>query len=272
MCPNCRAFITTDDKVCPYCEIKLGPKAVEQRNPGDILGGLIPHARFTTVVILLINAGLYIATGLFSMQSGHGGFGDLDSQTLVLFGAKYVPFIVAGQWWRLITAGFLHGGLMHIGMNSWVLFDLGAQVEEVYGTARYLVFYFVATVVGFAASMLWSPAISVGASAALLGLVGAMIALGVRSRSSYGSAIRRVYMRYVVYILIFGLLPIFSVDNAAHIGGLAGGFATAYLAGTPRYSGLAERIWKYAALICVAMTVYAFLQMFLFLTRVTHSG
>ena len=57
-----------------------------------------------------------------------------------------------GQWWRLITAGFLHGGILHILMNSWVLFDLGAEVEQIYGTSRLIVFYFVSTVTGFWAS------------------------------------------------------------------------------------------------------------------------
>ena len=57
-----------------------------------------------------------------------------------------------GQWWRLITAGFLHSGILHILMNSWVLFDLGAEVETLYGTSRLIVFYFVSTVTGFAAS------------------------------------------------------------------------------------------------------------------------
>jgi hypothetical protein len=73
MCPNCRAFITTSDKVCPYCEVKVGPPAIERRSPADVLGGLIPHARFTTVVILLINTGFYIAMALHAMRSGGGG-------------------------------------------------------------------------------------------------------------------------------------------------------------------------------------------------------
>jgi len=62
MCPQCRAFITTSDKVCPYCNTKVGPRAVEQRDPGPILGGLIPHAQFVTSMILLLNFGLYAAT------------------------------------------------------------------------------------------------------------------------------------------------------------------------------------------------------------------
>ena len=71
-----------------------------------------------------------------------------------------------------MTAGFLHGGLLHIGMNSWVLFDLGAQVEEVYGASRLIVVYFMATVFGFLLSTFWTAALSVGASAGIMGLIG----------------------------------------------------------------------------------------------------
>ena len=118
MCPNCRAFITTDDRVCPYCNQEAGLRAAERRLTADALGGLIPHARFTTMMIILINAGFYIATVLYSMRaSPQGSAMDLDGPTLFAFGAKFGPAIAQGQWWRLITAGFLHGGLLHIGMN-----------------------------------------------------------------------------------------------------------------------------------------------------------
>ena len=83
MCPHCRAFITTDDRVCPYCNTPVGPRAVDRRQPADLMGGLIPHARFTTTVLLLINGGLYIAMVLSSMNSGHGGITGLDGQIAV---------------------------------------------------------------------------------------------------------------------------------------------------------------------------------------------
>src|ERR1700692_2374450 len=123
MCPNCRAFITTDDKVCPYCDVPVGTRAINKRSPADALGGLIPHARFTTILILLINTGLFVAMMLRSSKVTGGMSMDFDGQTLFDFGAKERGAIAAGQWWRLITAGFLHGGLLHILMNSWVLFD-----------------------------------------------------------------------------------------------------------------------------------------------------
>jgi rhomboid protease GluP len=267
MCPSCRAFITSSDRVCPYCQAVVGPRAADTRDPGTILGGLIPQAHFTTSMILLLNFGLYAATALYSMRSGDGGgWMDIDGRTLFEFGAKYSQAIFLGQWWRLVTAGFLHGGLFHIMMNSWVLFDLGAQVEQVYGTRRMLVFYFVSTVGGFLASTFWSSSLSVGASAALFGLIGAMIALGVRHQTSMGRAIRGLYLRWAIYGLAFGLLPGLRIDNAAHIGGLATGFGCAYLAGLPTVrNNLTERFWQVAAYAAVILTACSFLQMLLWL-------
>jgi len=267
MCPNCRAFITTHDKVCPYCNERVGPRAVERRDPGAIMGGFIPHARFVTMIILTVNFGLFLATVVFSERLGQGGgFLSVDGRTLFAFGAKLREAIIAGgQWWRLVTAGFLHGGLLHIGMNSWVLFDLGAQVEQVYGASRLIVVYFLATVFGFLLSTFWTSALSVGASAGIMGLIGAMIALGVHGRhSSAGTAVRGMYVRWAVYILIFGMLPGLHIDNAAHIGGLAAGFGAAYLAGTPRIeTAWTERLWRGAAAACVVITAASFLMMYL---------
>lgn len=269
MCPHCRAFITTSDRVCPYCHEPVAARHVE-RPAGPILGGLIPHAGYLTILILLINSGLYLATSLFSSSSGQGNFVNLDSQTLLIFGAKYGPLLHMGQWWRLVTAGFLHGGILHILMNMWVLFDLGAQVEELYGGARMLVIYFVGTVFGFYLSALWRPGVvSVGASAALFGLVGAMVAIGMRYRSAAGDMIRSVYMRYLVYLLLFSLLP--GVDMAAHIGGLIGGFAVAYVSGRPGHPGSpVERLWQVGAGLSVLITLASFALWYLWFRTYTQ--
>ena len=188
-----------------------------------------------------------------------------------MFGAKFNPGIVQGEYWRLVTAGFLHGGILHILMNLWVLFDLGAQVEEVYGAARMLVVYFASTVAGFYLSYLWNPAPSVGASAALFGLIGAMIALGVRTRSGMGTAIRAMYLRWAVYGLLFGLLPGFHVDNAAHLGGLAAGFGIAYVAGTQGHpASWTEKLWRTASWLCILLTALSFLKMYLWFAAIAQ--
>src|SRR5271156_159071 len=159
MCPSCRAFVTTSDRTCPYCQAPLGARAVERRNPGEILGGLIPHARFTTVMILLINTALFLAQ-TYVPQSG-----------ITQAGQSVPAVLMDGQWWRLVTAGFLHGGYLHILMNSWVLFDLGAEVELLYGTSRLIIFYFVSTVTGFLASSRIGEHFSLGSSAGIFGLI-----------------------------------------------------------------------------------------------------
>jgi rhomboid protease GluP len=268
MCPHCRAFITNRDRVCPYCNEKVGARAVELRDDSPI-GGFIPPRRFVTVLILLINFGFYAATVVASMKAGNeNAIMGLDGQTLVAFGAKYVPFILAGQYWRLVTAGFLHGGLMHIAMNSWAMFDLGAQVDEHYGTSRMLVIYFVSNVCGFALSTLFSASLSIGASAGICGLIGAMIALGLRHHNPIGDAIRGTYIRWAVMILIIGFLPMFHIDNFAHIGGLTAGFCVAYITGEPgRVGSAAERLWRVCGYLCILTTVFCFLKMYLSLTQ-----
>jgi len=267
MCPHCRAFITDSDRVCPYCNEAVARRTVDRGNAAGILGGLIPHARFVTSMILLLNGVLYLATGLYSMRTGNGTLMDLDLQTLWEFGAKLPQSILGqGQWWRLVTAGFLHGGLIHIAMNSWVLFDLGAQIEEVFGPARLISIYFCATVGGFLASTFFSRALSIGASAGIMGLIGAMIALGMMHRSPTGDAIRRVYVRYAIYMVLFGLLPFFSIDNAAHVGGLVTGFVVARLAGLPRVSGGKEQFWRGASYACLGLTALCFVKMYLAFT------
>jgi rhomboid protease GluP len=188
---------------------------------------------------------------------------------LLVFGAKFGPRIAGGEWWRLVTAGFLHAGVFHILMNSWVLFDLGPRVEDIFGTARFLVIYLVSSAFGFWASMLWSPYVpSIGASAAACGLIGAMLAYARRTGSSM---IWSFYMRWIIMIAIIGLLPGFSIDNAAHFGGFAAGYALAFGAGTPRIASPVESLWKLAAGFAVLITAACFLLAYASLSRALGS-
>jgi len=263
MCPHCRAFITTADKVCPYCDTAVAPRRIEWAASSDF---------FLTPLILLINVGLFIVTIFASMKStGGGGFLDVDGRTLFSFGAKLSPAIAAGQWWRLITAGFLHGGLMHIFMNSYAFLDLGRQVEMYYGARRMVVIYILSTIGGFYLSSVWSEALSIGASAGLMGLLGAMLALTMQHQGPAASYLRGMYTRYAVWVLAIGLLPGLRIDNAAHIGGFAVGFGVGYLAHTQRGSTrTAERTWGVLAILCICLTLYAFLRWYLWFSGVTR--
>ena len=249
MCPHCRAFITTSERVCPYCNEVVGPRAVELRDTESRIGGLIPSSKFTTSIILLINIAIYIATDFMAGGGLLKAIAEKESAAILL----------QGQWWRLITAGFVHGGMLHILMNMWVLNDLGAEVERVFGTARFLVIYFAATIGGFLLSAYFVRGPSVGASAGLFGLIGAMIAFGIRNRTEVGRQIRAFYIKWAIYGLVMGVLPIFRIDNAAHLGGLAAGIGMAYVAGTPVHSSrVGEQLWRVLAVACVLVTAYAF--------------
>lgn len=271
MCPHCRAFITTSDKTCPYCHERVGERAIERRDPSAILG-IIPAGSFVTMIILLLNVVLYGAT-LIASQTGDGIPFDPSGLALYRFGAKYPRMDFSTEWWRLITAGFLHGGVFHILMNSWAMLDLSRQVEELYGSWRLIVFYIVGTIGGFVASTYFSQSLSIGASAGLFGLIGVMIALGLRSKTATGAAIRGMYVRWAIYGLLFGLIPGFRIDNAAHLGGLVAGFAISYLAGIPKdYPTAADRWWRVAGGVTLVVVAVAFWKMSVFLGQPVSPG
>ena len=248
MCPNCRAFVTTDDRVCPYCDMQLGPRAKDLRATGAALGGLIPQAYLTTVMILGINFALYLVDALSS--------GDMIKAA----GAS-LPWPMHGQYYRLVTAGFLHGNVFHILMNSWVLFSLGTEVEQLYDTSRLIVFYFVSTVTGFLASSLFGH-VSLGSSAGIFGLIGAMLAFGFLDKSNLALAVRAHYGQWAVFALVMSFFP--GTDYMAHFGGLAGGALMGAILSTPR----ARLMWKEPAIrgaagVCLAITALCFGQMIL---------
>ena len=181
MCPNCRAFVTITDRVCPYSDVQLGPRAVDMRAT-KFAASFLPRANLSSIIVLVINVAFFLAQLALNYHLTHRF--DLDTRVLVMAGAEYAPFVAHGQWWRLITAGFLHGGFLHIALNSWSLFILVTEVEQFYGTSRLLFAYVFSTFTGFLMSLFWSPrSLSLGASAACFGMFGIMLAMGLRNRA-----------------------------------------------------------------------------------------
>jgi rhomboid protease GluP len=259
MCPNCRAFVSISDRVCPYCEAQLGPRAIDLRAT-RWAASLLPQANLASMVVLIVNAALFIAEVVVNYQltGGLAATTGISGGVLVLFGAKYSPYIAEGQWWRFLTAGFLHAGFLHIAMNSWVLFDLVGEVEQFYGTSRLIVAYVFTTIVGF---MVSRAGLSVGASAACFGLIGLMLAIGVRGRTDpLLGAVRSYYGRWALYGLAFTFFG-GGIDIGAHLGGLAAGFLLGLVCGYPGHPGTAkEQAWKGLAGAAIALTLYAFIQ------------
>jgi rhomboid protease GluP len=267
MCPNCRAFITVSDRVCPYCGAQLGPRAVDLR-ASQLAASLMPRANVTSFAILTINVAFFLAELIVNAQLTHtslfDGITNLNSLTFILFGAKDARFIYQGEWWRLITAGFLHGGFVHLAMNSYTLFILVTEVEQFYGTSRLIVAYVVSTFTGFLFSLIFSPrSLSLGASAAAFGLIGIMLAMAVRHRSDpLVQVVRAQYSQWVIFSLVLSFLP--GVDLAAHVGGLAGGFVVGLLGGLPGLPNSSkENLWKVLAGIAIACVLWALFRDYL---------
>lgn len=267
MCPNCRAFISTSDRVCPYCGVQLGPRAVDMR-PSQFASAFIPRGNTTSIIFLVINIAFFLAEELVNYRLSHAttapaGSG-LSTGVMILFGAKYAPLIHRGQWWRLITAGFLHGSFWHIAMNAWAMFILVTEVEQFYGTNRLIVAYIFSTFTGFLCSYIWSPyAVSLGASAACFGLFGIMLAMGLRERANpLVQAVRAHYGQWLILGLVLSFVP--GVDLAAHVGGFIGGFIVGVVGGLPGLPNSSREIlWKVLAGLAVLITVYSFFQDFL---------
>jgi rhomboid protease GluP len=170
------------------------------------------------------------------------------------FGANYGPFTLSGDWWRLLTYMFVHAGFWHIAFNMWCLWSFGSLCESLYGSWTYGAVYLMCGIGGGLASVAWHPLIpSVGASGAIFGLAGALIAslyLGEFSIPSYViQANMRSLLFFVGFNVLFGISPIgdmfgIHVDNACHIGGLVSGLILGALIArfAPHEDASAQRI------------------------------
>ena len=190
----------------------------------ELFGGHAP------VTILLLIANVLMFAVEFMAMAAHGQGGGLTiiwgmgGESAYRLGASFPPAIFEWhQWYRLITACYLHGGLIHIGFNMMVLMDIGPVVEELYGSARYFFLYTVTGAAGFFFSAYFGHRFSLGASAPILGLIGLMIAVTTRREGSQMQQLRSRLISWVVSIFVFGFI-MSGIDNWAHGGGLAAGF------------------------------------------------
>jgi rhomboid protease GluP len=175
-----------------------------------------------TQVIFGINAAVFLGMAL-----GGSTIMDFSVQETIRWGANWGPLTVNGEWWRLLTAVFVHGGIIHIGFNMWCLWNLGALAESLYGPWTYAIIYLLCGIGSSLTSVTWHPGVpSVGASGAIFGLAGALIAAFKLGEFSVPKAALSGTLRslgaFVFYNLVLGFaLP--GVDYAAHIGGLVTG-------------------------------------------------
>lgn len=154
---------------------------------------------------------------------------------VLAWGADFGPKTLDGQWWRMISSIFLHFTIVHVGLNMWVLWDLGQLVERLVGNVGFLVLYLVSGLGGCIASLAWNPtAVSAGASGAVFGVAGALLGFLALRRDSVPAAVlsdlRSSIVTFVGFNVVFGFVARgMNIDNAAHLGGLATGLGCGLL-------------------------------------------
>ena len=180
-----------------------------------------------------------------------------NGQALLILGAKENTLITCGQYWRLLTAGFLHGGLMHLISNLLGLYFWGPQIEALLGRGKYIFVYLFSTLFGFLLSYLCTEGFAVGASCAIFGLFGALLYF----RTRYKDVFDRAFGMQVLVIIGINLFSGFvttGIDNWGHIGGLVGGFCAAYATGLYREKPNFRRVLTWLGLIAACAFLFVF--------------
>jgi len=234
VCASCGSLVGVNDDKCYMCG---------RRNPG--LWGFGPVLRqlgnefgFTSVIVYGC-VGLYALSLLLTVLHGESVMGPSIVSLLgpggfaldALGASGAVPVFLEGRWWTLLSAGWLHAGALHILFNMMWVRQLGPAVADIFGEARMIVIYTIASITGFflssflAAHFPFIPffrgaGFTVGASAPIFGLLGALVHYGGRGGSSI---VRSQALNYALVLFVFGLF-VAGVDNSAHLGGFIGGY------------------------------------------------
>jgi rhomboid protease GluP len=260
LCPSCGQLVGAEQNRCGACGTSMTfSLAAASRG----LAGLMPQPHPVTKLVVGLSCFMYLASlvATFAATQHLSLMGSVSGQVLYRLGARdTLELLIHQQWWRLVMPIFLHANLLHIGLNMWVLVDLGPAVEELYGSARYLFFYVATGVLGYVFSTGWDlilrrPGESIGASGAIMGLVGLQLAVCSQRGGPYFQAMRASLIKWVVIIFVFGFLwP--GIDNAAHFGGLVAGYLLGRISADREPADAVERrranLLALAALLVVA--------------------
>lgn len=196
-------------------------KKIPDADLNDLLELLKPQASHLITQILIFSNILIFIIMIFCGL----GFISFNGQDLLKWGANFRPLTINGEWWRLLTNTFLHGGLMHIISNMFGLIIVGIFLEPLLGRTKYLLIYLLTGILASCASIWWYKAtVSIGASGAIFGLYGVFLAFLLTKvfPSDFSKAFLLSTLIYIGYNLLMGLTG--GIDNAAHIGGLLSGF------------------------------------------------
>ncbi len=236
-------------KICQWCKQHEAAQRGEQEDDAKQIVMPAPWVRGgeSTITLTHVLFGANVAVFL-GMVFASGSVADFAGMELVHWGGNYGPLTLSGQWWRLLTYMFVHGGLLHIAFNMWCLWDLGALAESLYGRWTFAAVYLITGVAGGVASVGWNPGVlSVGASGAIFGVAGALVSsfyLGEFSlpRVAIGGTLRSLLFFIGFNVLFASMFP--GIDNACHVGGLVSGLIVGALIArvAPEHDNLVRRL------------------------------
>lgn len=202
----------------------------------------LPQAAPVAWSLLAINILLYLLVA----YTGKSWF-SFSPDYLISMGGNFSALTTEGQWWRMLSATFLHGGLIHVAFNMYALYSFGIMAERLFGSRAFLGIYLLSGLAGSAGTLLFSPtAVGVGASGAIFGIMGALIAFLSTDKSFLSEGARKQiltsFMIYGSYSLMQGFRHT-GIDNAAHIAGLLAGLCLGWLTGEPLRLRRGESSW-----------------------------
>ena len=203
-----------------------------------------------TFSIIIINIIVFVSMYLF-------GFGSLNTETLINFGANYIPLTKTGDYYRLITSAFLHIGAVHLILNMYSLYVIGINIEYFYGKVKYILIYLYSALIGslFTVILSSSNTVAAGASGAIFGLLGSMLYFGYHYRGYIGNSIVSRIVPIVLINLFFGFITP-GIGNAAHIGGLIGGYIISMAVGFDKDNNSSKIHGTIISIILFAFLVY----------------
>ncbi len=232
LCPNCRRLISSGMDQCPYCNIS---------NPGswrhnNLISRGFQDPEQLVKIIIYTNAGMFILSLLFS-RSGPGlsfnplSFLSPDNNSLLILGATgTIPINGLHRWWSLVSANYLHGSILHILFNMFAFNQLAPLAIKEFGSHRMFIIYTVGGILGFLVSYFAGVRFTIGASAAVCALMGAILYYGKSRGGGYGRAVYSQISGWVVSLFIFGFL-VPGINNWGHGGGLATGALLGFVLG-----------------------------------------
>jgi rhomboid protease GluP len=255
LCPHCGKLISVAEQTCPHCGISR-PGARWKNIP--ITRGLLQSDQLIKTIIYA-NVGMYLISLLMNptrmgLSANPFMFLSPSNGALLLLGSTgTIPIDQGHRWWTLVSANYLHGGILHIVFNMIALRQIGPLVLREYGANRLIGLYTLGGIFGFLVSYFAGVRFTLGASAAVCSLIGASLYYGKSRGGAYGQAIYKQVSGWVLGLFLFGFL-VPGINNWGHGGGIVGGIILGYLLGY--HERTRENLFhRSLATVCVVLTV-----------------